>query len=44
MDIEGFVRKSIKKENEITVKDSLKDKILEYKDITPEKANEMARQ
>ena len=43
MDIEGFVRKSIKKENEITVKDSLKDKILEYKDITPEKANEMAQ-
>lgn len=43
MDIEGFVRKSIKKENEITVKDSLKDKILEYKDITPEKADEMAQ-
>jgi hydrogenase expression/formation protein len=43
VDIEGFVRKSIKKENEITVKDSLKDKILEYKDITPEKANEMAQ-
>lgn len=43
MDIEGFVRKSIKKENEITVKDSLKDKILEYKDITPEKATEMAQ-
>ncbi|HOI72071.1 MAG TPA: AIR synthase-related protein [Methanobacterium sp.] len=33
----------MKKENEITVKDSLKDKILEYKDITPEKANEMAQ-
>lgn len=43
VDIEGFVRKSIKKENEITVKDSLKDKILEYKDITPEKATEMAQ-
>jgi len=43
VDIEGFVRKSIKKENEITVKDSLKDKILEYKDITSEKANEMAQ-
>ncbi|MBU4607396.1 MAG: hypothetical protein KUA33_03015, partial [Methanobacterium sp.] len=41
MDIEGFVRKSIKDEN--TIKKSLTEKILEYKNITPQKAEEMAQ-
>lgn len=43
MDIEGFVRKSIKNEDENTVKNSLTEKILEYKDITPQRAGEMAQ-
>ena len=43
MDIEGFVRKSIIKEDELTVKKNLADKILEYKDIKPDKAGEMAQ-
>lgn len=43
MDIEGYVRRSIKEEDENTVKDSLTEKILEYKDINPEKAGEMAQ-
>lgn len=43
MDIEGFVRKSIKEEDENTVKSSLIDKILEYKKLTPEKADAMAQ-
>jgi len=43
VDIEGFVRKSIKKEDENTIENSLQEKILEYKDIDPQKAGEMAR-
>jgi len=43
VDIEGFVRKSIIKEDELTVKKNLADKILEYKDIKPDKAGEMAQ-
>ncbi len=43
MDIEGFVRKSIKKEDENTVKKSLTERIQEYKDINPQKADEMAQ-
>ncbi len=43
MDIEGFVRKTIKEEDEITVKKNLTDKILEYKDINHDKAGEMAQ-
>lgn len=43
VDIEGFVRKSIKEEDENTVKSSLIDKILEYKKLTPEKADAMAQ-
>lgn len=43
MDIEGFVRKSIKEEDENTIKSSLIDKILEYKKLTPEKADAMAQ-
>ena len=43
MDIEGFVRKSIKKEDEKTIKKRLNKKILEYKDISPKKADEMAQ-
>ncbi|HEX7468634.1 MAG TPA: AIR synthase-related protein [Methanobacterium sp.] len=42
MDIEGFVRRKIKYEDEITVQKSLANKILEYKDIDYGKANEMA--
>lgn len=42
MDIEGFVRDHIKSEDEESLQNSLKDKILEYKSITPEKADEMA--
>lgn len=43
MDIEGFVRKSIGTEDENTVKENLTGKILEYKDINPQKAGEMAQ-
>ncbi len=42
MDIEGFVRRKIKDEDEITVQKTLANKILEYKDIDHGKANEMA--
>ncbi len=42
MDIEGFVRHALKQDDEITVLNSLKDKILEYKDIDPEQAFKMA--
>ncbi len=42
MDIEGFVRRKIKDEDEITVQKTLANKILEYKDIDYGKANEMA--
>jgi hydrogenase expression/formation protein len=43
VDIEGFVRKSIGTEDENTVKKNLTGKILEYKDINPQKAGEMAQ-
>ncbi|HTX60914.1 MAG TPA: AIR synthase-related protein [Methanobacterium sp.] len=43
MDIEGFVRKSIKEEDEKAVKKNLTQKILEYKNISPVKADEMAQ-
>ncbi len=43
MDIEGFTRKYIKEEDENDVKEKLKDKILEYKKIKPQKADEMAQ-
>lgn len=43
MDIEGYVRRSIKEEDENTVKNNLTEKILEYKDINPQKAGEMAQ-
>ena len=42
MDIEGFVRRKIKDEDELTVQKTLVNKILEYKDIDYEKADEMA--
>lgn len=42
MDIEGYVRQAIKTEDEETIKESLKDKILEYKNINPEQASKMA--
>ena len=42
MDIEGYVRQAIKTEDEETLKESLKDKILEYKNINPEQASKMA--
>ena len=42
MDIEGFVRRTIKDEDEKTVQKNLINKILEYKDIDNEKAKEMA--
>ncbi len=42
MDIEGFVRCSIKDKDEKTVQKNLANKILEFKDIDHEKAEEMA--
>lgn len=42
MDIEGYVRKIIKTEDEKSIQQSLKDKILEYKNINPEQASKMA--
>ncbi|MBZ2165119.1 AIR synthase-related protein [Methanobacterium spitsbergense] len=42
MDIEGFVRRTLKDEDEKTVQKNLINKILEYKDIDNEKAKEMA--
>ena len=42
MDIEDFVRRTIKDEDEKTVQKNLADKILEYKDVDHEKANIMA--
>lgn len=43
MDIEGFVRRYIKEEDEQSLQNNLKDKILEYKSINPQKADEMAQ-
>lgn len=42
MDIEGFVRQALKQDDEKSVEMQLQDKILEYKNITPEQANKMA--
>ena len=42
MDIEGFVRQALKQDDEKSVEMRLQDKILEYKNITPEQANKMA--
>ncbi|MTK63089.1 MAG: hypothetical protein F8N15_00740 [Methanobacterium sp.] len=42
MDIEGFVRRSIKEEDEETVQKNLVNKILEFKDLDNDKAEEMA--
>jgi hydrogenase expression/formation protein len=42
VDIEGFVRRTIKDEDEITVRKDLANKILEYKNIDHAKAEEMA--
>ena len=42
MDIEGYVRHAIKTDDEEDIRKSLKDKILEYKNINPEQASKMA--
>jgi len=42
VDIEGFVRRSIKEEDEETVQKNLVNKILEFKDLNNEKAEKMA--
>ncbi len=42
MDIEGFVRQAINQNDEKSVENSLRDKILEYKNINPEQASKMA--
>ena len=42
VDIEGFVRRSIKEEDEETVQKNLVNKILEFKDLDNEKAEKMA--
>jgi len=42
VDIEGFVRKIIKTDDEEAIKESLKNKILEYKNINPKQASKMA--
>ncbi len=42
MDIEGFVRQAIKQDDEKSIENNLRDKILEYKDINPEQASKMA--
>lgn len=43
MDIEGFVRREIKYEDEITIRNKLAEKILEFKNIDLQKAELMAR-
>jgi hydrogenase expression/formation protein len=42
VDIEGFVRQAIKQNDEKSVENNLRDKILEYKSINPEQASKMA--
>jgi len=42
MDIEGFVRHALKQDDEKVVLNSLKNKILEFKEIEPEQASKMA--
>ncbi len=43
MDIEGFVRRYIKDVDEKSLQKNLKEKILEYKSIEPQKADQMAQ-
>jgi hydrogenase expression/formation protein len=43
VDIEGFVRREIKYEDEITIRNKLAEKILEFKNIDLQKAELMAR-
>lgn len=43
MDIEGFVRRSMKEQDEKSIQEDLKNKILEYKEINPERASKMAQ-
>ena len=43
MDIEGFVRRYIKDKDEKTLQNDLKEIILEYKNIDPQKADQMAQ-
>jgi len=42
VDIEGFTRRSLAKQDQKTVQKNLQAKILEFKDIEPEQANNMA--
>jgi hydrogenase expression/formation protein len=42
VDIEGFIRRYIKDEDEQSLQNSLKEIILEYKSIDPQKADQMA--
>ena len=41
--MEGFARRSLVDSNEKSVQKSLQEKILEFKDISPEQASLMAR-
>lgn len=43
VDIEGFVRRSMKEQDEKSIQEDLKNKILEYKEINPERAGQMAQ-
>ena len=43
MDVEGFVRRHIKDEDEKSLQNNLKEIILEYKNIDPQKADQMAQ-
>ena len=43
VDIEGFVRRNIKEEDEKSLQNNLKEIILEYKNINPQKADQMAQ-
>ncbi len=43
VDIEGFVRRSMKEQDEKSIQEGLKNKILEYKEINPERASQMAQ-
>lgn len=43
MDMEGFARRSLVDSNEKSVQKSLQEKILEFKDISPEQASLMAK-
>jgi hydrogenase expression/formation protein len=43
VDVEGFVRRHIKDEDEKSLQNNLKEIILEYKNIDPQKADQMAQ-